>query len=106
MLGYEQWFGRTTLLLSYWTSPEHLRAFAADREAPHLEPWRRFMKEGAGSGDVGVWHETCLVPAPGIETIYNGMPRVGLAKATAHVPVGAGTNTAGQRMGRFAGRLP
>lgn len=75
MLGYEQWFGRTTMLLSYWESPEHLRKFAADRESPHLEPWRRFMKELAGTGDVGVWHETDQVPAGGIEVVYNGMPR-------------------------------
>jgi hypothetical protein len=106
MLGCEQWFGRTTLLLSYWKSPEHLRKFAADRESPHLEPWRRFMKETAGKGDVGVWHETYQVPSTGIETIYNGMPLFGLAKATAHMQVGAGTHTAKQRMGRLAGRLP
>lgn len=103
MLGYEQWFGRTTMVLSYWESPEHLRKFAADRESPHLAPWRRFMKELSGTGDVGVWHETYQVPAGGIEVVYNGMPLFGLAKATAHVPVGAGTNTAKQRMGRTAG---
>lgn len=61
------------------------------------------MKETAGSGDVGVWHETYQVPAEGIEVIYNGMPLFGLAKATRHVPVGPGTNTAKQRMGRAAG---
>jgi hypothetical protein len=60
------------------------------------------MKETAGSGNVGVWHETYQIPAAGIEVIYNGMPLFGLAKATAHVPVGAGTQTAKQRMGRFA----
>ncbi len=100
MLGFEQWFGRTTMLLSYWESPEHLRKFAADRNAPHLEPWRRFMKELSGTGDVGVWHETYQVPAAGIETVYSGMPLFGLAKATAQLPVGAGTHTAKQRMGR------
>lgn len=103
MLGVEQWFGRTTVLLSYWESPEHLRKFAADRESPHLEPWRRFMKELSGSGDVGVWHETYQVPASGIETVYNGMPLFGLAKATTQVPIGPGSHTAKQRMGRPAG---
>ena len=102
MLGYEQWFGRTTVMVSYWESPEHLQKFAADRESPHLEPWRRFMTEVAGSGDVGVWHETYHVPAEGIETIYNGMPLFGLAKATAQVAIGPGTNTARQRIGRRA----
>lgn len=106
LLGCEQWFGRTTMLLSYWESPEHLRTFAADRESPHLEPWRRFMKESAGSGDVGIWHETYQVPAAGIETIYNGMPLFGLAKATSHTPVGPGTTTARQRMGRSARKMP
>jgi hypothetical protein len=104
MLGFEQWFGRTTLVVSYWESPEHLRKFAADRDAPHLEPWRRFMKELSGTGDVGIWHETYQVPAAGIETVYSGMPLFGLAKATAQVPIGRGTNTAKQRMGHSGGR--
>jgi hypothetical protein len=103
MLGFEQWFGRTTMLVSYWESPEHLRKFAADREAPHLEPWRRFMKELSGTGDVGIWHETYQVPAAGIETVYSGMPLFGLAKATAQIPIGRGTSTAKQRMGHSRG---
>ncbi|MFF2344780.1 DUF4188 domain-containing protein [Pseudarthrobacter sp. NPDC058119] len=104
MLGYHQWAGRTTVMVSYWESPEHLRKFAADRDAPHLEPWRRFMKELAGTGDVGVWHETYQVPAAGVEVVYSGMPVFGLAKATNHLPIGPGTNTARQRMGRTGER--
>ncbi len=103
LLGFEQWFGRTTMLVSYWESPEHLRKFAADREAPHLESWRHFMKEFSGTGDVGIWHETYQVPATGIETVYSGMPLFGLAKATAQIPIGRGTNTAKQRMGHSRG---
>ncbi|WP_369598867.1 DUF4188 domain-containing protein [Arthrobacter sp.] len=38
MLGFHQWLGRSTILLSYWESPEHLQRFAADRGAPHLAP--------------------------------------------------------------------
>ncbi|TLM84730.1 DUF4188 domain-containing protein [Pseudarthrobacter sp. NamE5] len=106
MLGCEQWFGRTTMIVSYWESPEHLRRFAADRDAPHLEPWRRFMKGISGTGDVGIWHETYQVPAAGIETVYSGMPLFGLAKATAQVPIGAGTNTAKQRMGKSTRKAP
>ena len=102
MLGFDQWLGRTTMLVSYWESPEHLRRFAADRDAPHLEPWRRFMKELSGTGDVGIWHETYQVPAAGIETVYSGMPLFGLAKATTQVPIGPGTHTARQRIGHFA----
>lgn len=100
MLGYHQWFGRTTMLLSYWKSPEHLQRFAADRDAPHLAPWRAYMKLAAGSGDVGVWHETYQVPTRDIETIYADMPQFGLAKATAHSALQTGQNTARQRLGR------
>jgi hypothetical protein len=100
MLGFESWVGRTTILLSYWRSPEHLQRFAADREAPHLEPWREFMRMALGSGDVGVWHETYQVPVADAESVYADMPAFGLAKATAHVAVGPGLNTARQRLGR------
>ena len=34
MLGWQQWLGRTTLMVSYWRSPEHLQKFASDRDAP------------------------------------------------------------------------
>lgn len=102
MLGFHQWVGRTTMLVSYWESPEHLQRFASDREAPHLAPWRDFMRSVAGGGDVGVWHETYEVPASGIEAVYSGMPRFGLARAVGHVPVTAGLNTARQRF-RAAG---
>ncbi len=34
-------------------------------------------------GDVGIWHETYLVPAGQYEAVYSGMPLFGLAKAAA-----------------------
>ncbi|MBG6181763.1 monooxygenase family protein [Arthrobacter sp. CAN_A1] len=58
----------------------------------------------ADTGDVGVWHETYQVPASGIEAVYNGMPLFGLAKATAHIPVGARNITAKQRMAQVPQR--
>ncbi|ALE06380.1 transcriptional regulator [Arthrobacter sp. ERGS1:01] len=100
LLGFHSWFGRTTLMLSYWQSPEHLQRFAADRDAPHLEPWRRFMRESAGTGDVGIWHETYQVNVKDQETVYSDMPLFGLAAATRQTPIGRGTGTARQRMGR------
>lgn len=103
LLGYHQWLGRTTVLVSYWRSPEHLMRFAANRDAPHLGPWRDFMKTVAGTGNVGVWHETYSVPASGVETVYSGMPLFGLAKATTHVPVEHGLNTAKQRWAHAGG---
>ena len=103
LLGHHQWLGRTTVLVSYWRSPEHLMRLAANRDAPHLGPWRDFMKTVAGTGSVGVWHETYVIPASGVEAVYNGMPAFGLAKATAHVPVEHGLNTARQRWAHAGG---
>lgn len=103
MLGFDSWFGRTTLMLSYWRSPEHLRRFAADPDAPHLEPWRRYMKVLGSSPDVGIWHETYVTHAGEREVIYANMPLLGLAKATDHTRVGRGANTAKQRISAAQG---
>ena len=100
MLGVHSWFGRTTIILSYWESPEHLQRFAADQDAPHLQPWRDFMRTLQGSGSVGIWHETYQVSVADLETVYVDMPTFGLAAATAHVPIGPGQKTARQRLGR------
>lgn len=103
LLSFESWFGRTTVIVSYWRSPEHLQRFAADRDAPHLGPWREFQRAFSGTGDVGVWHETYQVPAADAEVVYSDMPEFGLARATRHERIGAGKNTARQRLGRQAG---
>lgn len=102
LLGAHNWLGRTTLMLSYWTDPQSLQAFAADRDAPHLEPWRRFMRNVATSDAVGVWHETYVVPAGHSEVVYSTMPVFGLAAATSHVPIGRGTGKARDRLGEEA----
>ena len=62
-LGYQQWIGRTTILVQYWRSFEDLDHFARDSDLPHLEPWRQFNKVVRDSGDVGIWHETFKVRA-------------------------------------------
>lgn len=103
LLGFHSWFGRTTLLLSYWRSPEHLQRFAAERNAPHLQPWRRFMRQQSGTGDVGIWHETYQVPVDAQETVYTDMPPFGLAAATHVTAIGRGASTARQRLGRRRG---
>ena len=35
-LGAEQWFGRTTIMVSYWRSTEALMAYAKSRTSQHL----------------------------------------------------------------------
>lgn len=41
-LGFQQWFGRTTIMVQYWRDFDSLDRFARDKDLPHLEPWRRF----------------------------------------------------------------
>ncbi|MDO5681669.1 MAG: DUF4188 domain-containing protein [Propionibacteriaceae bacterium] len=100
LLHFEQWFGRTTILVSYWKSPEHLQRFAADADAPHLGPWRDFAKVVGHDGDVGIWHETYEVQPGGAEAVYANMPAFGLAAAIGHEPVGKGSATAKARLAR------
>lgn len=106
MLGQRSWVGRTTLLLSYWRSPEHLQRFASDRDAPHLEPWRAFQRRVDAEGSVGIWHETYLSRAGEHETVYVDMPPFGLGAATGSVPIGPDQRTARQRMRRGTAAAP
>ncbi len=98
LLSYHQWFGRTICQLSYWRSPEHLQRFASDPDAPHAGPWRDFVRKVGADPSVGVWHETYRITPGHAEVVYANMPLFGLAKATRHVPVGPGTQTAKARM--------
>ena len=98
-LGYQQWIGRTTILVQYWRSFEDLDHFARDSDLPHLEPWRQFNKVVRDSGDVGIWHETFKVRAGEYEAVYGNMPAFGLAAAAGHVPVGHLKNSAAARIG-------
>ena len=90
---------RAPVLIQYWRSFEDLDRFARDPEMPHLGPWRKFVKDVRYDGDVGIWHETFKVRAGEYEAVYGNMPVVALAKATKHVPVGKGRETAAERIG-------
>src|SRR5262249_38165650 len=65
-LGYQQWFGRTTLVVQYWRDFGSLDRFARDKDLPHLEPWRQVNRAIRTSGDGGLWHETYQVRAGGM----------------------------------------
>ena len=84
LLGYEQ-FGMLTV--QYWRSFDHLERFAKNVEDPHLEPWRTYWKRLGKADRTGIWHETYLVRAGQYEAVYGNMPTIGLAKASAAVPV-------------------
>lgn len=97
LLHHELWFGRTTLSLQNWRSPEQLRAFAADASAPHLQPWRDFQRVSR-EGHVGIWHETYVCSPDRYESFYVNMPEFGLGKALGAIPIGPGLATAKQRL--------
>lgn len=94
--------GRVPILIQYWRSYEHLERFSRSADAPHLEPWRKYVKAIGSSGDVGVWHETYKVSAGNYECIYANMPAFGLAGAGTHVPVGKKGNASAYRIGARA----
>ncbi len=80
LLGSEAWFGRTTLMVTYWKSMDHLMDYAKQRDAQHLPAWRAFNKHIGTNGDVGIWHETYRVHAGDYESVYANMPLFGLGK--------------------------
>jgi hypothetical protein len=86
LLGAEAWFGRTTIMVQYWRSMDHLMAYAKSRDAQHLPAWRTFNKQVGTNGDVGIWHETYRSGPGHYEAIYANMPAFGLAKAGTSVP--------------------
>jgi hypothetical protein len=104
MLGYRQLFASpiSPVLVQYWRSFEHLERFARDPSFAHLPAWKAFRALTGDDGDVGIWHETYLVRAGEYEAIYGNMPRVGLAAAAGHSPIGS-SSRAGERIGAGVG---
>jgi len=98
LLAYEQWFGRTTIMIQYWKSFEHLEQYAKNKTAVHLPVWAEFNKKVGQSGDVGIWHETYLSGKGRFECLYNNMPQFGLGKAGAHIKVAERLETAKGRI--------
>lgn len=78
LLGWCQYLGRTTMMVSYWRSTAGLMRFASDREATHLPAWAAFNRSIGTNGDVGIWHETYVIQPGGYENVYANMPPFGL----------------------------
>ena len=92
--------GISTMLIQYWRSFEHLERYARARDKEHWPAWVEFNRRMKDlRGDVGIWHETYLVRAGEYETLYSGMPLMGLAKAASRAEVTAETDTARLRLG-------
>ncbi len=75
------WSGRMFLVVQYWESAEKLGRYARNAQRAHAPAWSAFNKAAAPTGDVGVFHETYVVPREGVETLYGNMPLTGLAAA-------------------------
>jgi hypothetical protein len=88
-LGSEAWFGRTTIMVQYWRSIDHLMRYAKSRDGAHLPAWRAFNKLIGTNGDVGIWHETYRSREGDYENVYVNMPRFGLAKVGTSVDAGS-----------------
>lgn len=89
--------------VQYWKSAEHLRAFAHAADKTHLPAWQAFNRSVGTGGDVGIWHETYVVPPGHLESIYLNMPRFGLGLAGAVFPAKGDRANAAKRLARAGG---
>ncbi|GAC1472304.1 MAG: hypothetical protein NVSMB9_19400 [Isosphaeraceae bacterium] len=88
-------------VLQYWRSFDDLEAWS--HRAPHAEWWRAAVDRMRNKGDLGVYHETYLVPRQNVESIFLGCAPAGLlAFGVTGEPVGAETNGR-SRLGRGLG---
>ena len=89
---------RNLMLLQYWKSAQHLQAFAHSTSNTHLPAWQAFNKHIGSNGDVGIWHETYVVPKGHAESVYVNMPRYGLGLAGSVYPAKGPRATAAKRL--------
>jgi len=92
---------RSLISVQYWRSAEHLRAYAHASTKLHLPAWQAFNRAVGTNGDVGIWHETYVVPAGHSESVYANMPRYGLGLAGAVFPAKGQRATAAKRLARM-----
>ena len=88
---------RTYYVVQYWESKEKLYAYATAPDAFHHKAWaaiNRKERSGRLRGQVGIWHETYVVPEGSYEAIYGDMPAFGLAAAHGQIPL--------EKRGRYA----
>lgn len=72
MLGFRR-FG----VLQYWSSYEALEAWS--HRPPHSEWWKLAVERSRIKGDLGIYHESFLVPRLNVESIFMNCEPVGLA---------------------------
>jgi len=89
---------RNSMVLQYWKSAEQLEAFAQSATHTHLPAWLEFNRKIGSNGDVGIWHETYVVPPGHSESVYVNMPRYGLGLVGAVFPAKGARATAAKRL--------
>jgi hypothetical protein len=89
---------RNLSVLQYWKTAAHLQAYAHARDKVHLPAWQAFNRRIGTSGDVGIWHETYVVPPGRRETIYVNMPKFGLGLAATLYPAKGNRESAARRL--------
>jgi hypothetical protein len=89
---------RGVMMLQYWSSYDALERFARSSDDPHLGSWRNFNRIVGSHPSAGIWHETYTIAPGQFEGIYGNMPLWGMAAATTHAPVGAGRESAKERL--------
>ena len=95
------------IIVQYWRSFQQLEAYARSRDQAHLPEWTAFNKRvSRAGGDVGIWHETFLVPAGAYEAIYRGMPAFGLGKVGRLKPITGHHDSARGRLRQTAQQEP
>ncbi|WP_135853203.1 DUF4188 domain-containing protein [Halorussus salinus] len=100
LLHHESLLGwRLLVSIQYWDSFEELRAYARDLDSEHVPAWASYNESNAGTGDVGIFHETYVVEADDHESVYNNMPRFGLGAAGRLRRADGEVETAGKRLG-------
>jgi hypothetical protein len=89
---------RNQWVVQYWKSAEHLHAYAHAAGQAHLPAWQAFNAKIGTDGDVGIWHETYVVPPGHAESVYVNMPRHGLGVAVSLFPAKGERASASKRL--------
>ena len=85
-LGAESWLSRTTIMIQYWRSIDHLLQYSKNTDAAHLPAWRKFNSSVKSYGGVGIWHETYVIKPGNYENVYVNMPEFGLGHVGVRTP--------------------
>ena len=89
---------RNSSSIQYWKTAAHLQAFAQSGDKTHMPAWAAFYRIVGNNGDIGIWHETYVVPLGNLETIYLNMPRFGLGLVGKLFPAKGSRATAAKRL--------